>query len=77
LCQHLDDLASRIAKDPNKKRRRSMRRAAQRMRVKIRDLIDEAHKQIAHYLTRNYRLIFLPTSLDFRHGCQGKAENQI
>ncbi|MBW4491622.1 MAG: transposase [Oscillatoria princeps RMCB-10] len=61
LCQHLDDLVSRIARDPNKKRRRSMRRAAQRMRGKIRDLIDEAHKQIAHYLTRNYRLIFLPT----------------
>jgi putative transposase len=61
LCQHLDDFASRIAKAPNKKRRRSMRRAAQRMRVKIRDLIDEAHKQITHYLTRNYRLIFLPT----------------
>jgi putative transposase len=61
LCQHLDNLASRIARDPNKKRRRSMRRAAQRMRVKIRDLIDEVHKQVAHYLTRNYCLIFLPT----------------
>jgi putative transposase len=61
LCQHLDDLASRIAREPNKNRRRSMRRAAQRMRVKIRNLVDEAHKQIAHYLTRNYRLIFLPT----------------
>ena len=77
LCQHLDDLVSRTAKEPNKKRRRSMRRAAQRMRVKIRDLIDEAHKQVAHYLTRNYRLIFLPTSLDFRHGCQSKAKNKI
>jgi putative transposase len=74
LCQHLDNLASRIARDPNKKRRRSMRRAAQRMRTKIRDLIDEAHKQIAHYLTRNYRLIFLPTSLDFRHGCLWRCE---
>ena len=47
LCQHLDDLVSRIAKEPNKKRRRSMRRAAQSMRGKIRDLIDEADKQIA------------------------------
>ncbi|WP_232731805.1 RNA-guided endonuclease InsQ/TnpB family protein [Kamptonema formosum] len=61
LCQHLDNLASRISKEPNKKRRRSMRRAAHRMRGKIRDLVDETHKQIAHYLTRNYRLIFLPT----------------
>jgi hypothetical protein len=47
------------------------------MRVKIRDLIDEAHKQTAHYPTRNYRLIFMPTSLDFRHGCQARAKNQI
>ncbi|EKD07725.1 putative transposase [Arthrospira platensis C1] len=61
LCQHLDDLMSRIASCPSKKRRRRMRRAAQRMRIKIRNLIDEAHKQIAHYLTRNYSLIFLPT----------------
>ncbi len=61
LCQHLDDLMSRIASCPSKKRRRRMRRAAQRMRIKIRNLVDEAHKQIAHYLTRNYSLIFLPT----------------
>ena len=37
-----------------------MRKAAQRMRNKIRNLIDEAHKQIAHYLTHNYQVIFLP-----------------
>nr|WP_232731905.1 RNA-guided endonuclease TnpB family protein [Oscillatoria sp. PCC 10802] len=60
LCQHLDNFVGRIAKESKKRRRRSMRRAAQRMRGKIRDLIDEAHKQIAHYLIRNYRLIFLP-----------------
>ena len=27
----------------------------------IRNLIDEAHQQIAHYLTHNYKVIFLPT----------------
>ncbi|MCT7975940.1 hypothetical protein [Laspinema olomoucense] len=75
LCQHLDDLMSRIASCPSKKRRRRMRRAAQRMRTKIRNLVDETHKQIAHYLTRNYSLIFLPTSLDFQYGCQGEAKN--
>jgi putative transposase len=61
LCQHLDDLMSRIAKEPNRSRRRRMRQAAQRMRTKIRNLVDEAHKQIAHYLTCNYSVIFLPT----------------
>ncbi|RAQ41079.1 transposase [Arthrospira sp. O9.13F] len=61
LCQHLDDLMSRIAKEPCRLRRRRMRQAAQRMRTKIRNLVDEAHKQIAHYLTHNYSIIFLPT----------------
>jgi putative transposase len=59
LCQHLDDLISRSTK-VNAKVRRSMRRAANRIREKIQNLIDEVHKQSANYLTTNYRLIFLP-----------------
>lgn len=38
-----------------------MKRAAFRMRHKIRSLIDELHRKTACYLTKNYRLIFLPT----------------
>ena len=60
LCQHLDKLQSRLTK-ANSKQRRRMRMAAFRMRQRIRNLIMEAHKQIAHYLTNNYRLIFLPS----------------
>jgi putative transposase len=60
LCQHLDDLISRMSKSPSRQRKRN-RQAANRLRLKIRNLIDEAHKQIGHYLTRNYRIIFLPT----------------
>ncbi|MFE1747724.1 RNA-guided endonuclease InsQ/TnpB family protein [Coleofasciculus sp. H7-2] len=60
LCQYLDDLISRMSKVCRKQRRR-MRQAAHRMRIKIRHLIDEAHKQIVCYLTDNYRVIFLPT----------------
>ncbi|WP_197285417.1 MULTISPECIES: hypothetical protein [Planktothricoides] len=44
----------------NAKRRRSMRKAANRIREKIQNLIDEVHKKAAHYLTNNYGLIFLP-----------------
>lgn len=60
LCQHLDNLISRTHLACRKQRRR-MRQAAQRMRNKIRHLIDEAHQQIVCYLTDNYRVIFLPT----------------
>lgn len=60
VCQHLDNLISRMTKACRKQRRR-MRQAAHRMRSKIKNLIDEAHKQIVCYLSDNYRVIFLPT----------------
>ena len=60
LCQYLDNLSSRMSK-VNAKRRRRMRMAAFRLRQKIRDLMDECHRQVVSFLTDNYQLIFLPT----------------
>lgn len=61
LCQYLDKLMSRIAKCQHRRQRQKMRLAAGRMRTKIQNLVNELHKQVACYLTQNYRLIFLPT----------------
>jgi putative transposase len=61
LCQYLDKLMSRIAKSNSRHQRQKMRVAAGRMRTKIQDLVNEVHKQVACYLTQNYRVIFLPT----------------
>ncbi|MBW4639697.1 MAG: transposase [Gloeocapsa sp. UFS-A4-WI-NPMV-4B04] len=61
LCQHLDNLMSRKAKCLNRRQRQKMSIAAGRMRMKIQNLINEAHKQVACHLTQNYRVIFLPT----------------
>ena len=61
LCQQLDNLMSRADKCNNRRQRQKMRLAAGRMRTKIRDLVDELHKQVSCYLTENYRVIFLPT----------------
>lgn len=61
LCQHLDGLMSRLAKQTNRRQRQKMGKAAARMRSKIQNLINEAHKQVACYLTQNYGTIFLPT----------------
>jgi putative transposase len=47
LCQHLDNLMSRKAKCQNKRQRQKMSVAAGRMRTKIQNLVNEAHKQIA------------------------------
>jgi putative transposase len=71
LCRGLDDLISRTyAKKPDdgqsflhgKKRRWRMRRAALRMRRRIRDLIDEAHRKIALWLCENHRVVIWPLS---------------
>ena len=58
LCSHLDGLLSRIAlRRKAKKPVRSMRRAADRLRWKIRDLVDELHRKLADDLTRRYAVI--------------------
>ena len=42
LCHWLDDLISRTAKAPNRRKRRQMRSAQTRMRQRITNLVDEA-----------------------------------
>jgi putative transposase len=60
LCQHLDKLLSKIAKSPNKKQRYRMRKAARRMRWKIRDLRDEIHAKAARFLVNHFDIILIP-----------------
>lgn len=61
LCHYLDDLISRIAACPDKKKRYRMRQAANRMRWKIRDLRDELHWKTARFLVDTFDVILLPT----------------
>ena len=61
LCHHLDDLISRTDTEPNHQRRRRMRRAQDRLRQRIINLVDELHWQVARWLTSTYRVILLPT----------------
>lgn len=60
MSHHLDDLMSRLSKAAKQQRKR-MRQAAHRIRIRIRNLIDECQKQTACYLTSNYRIVYLPT----------------
>ena len=60
LCERLDDLLSRAAKSPAR-RRRNMRRAAGRMRIRIENLIQELHRKAARFLVDNFDVILLPT----------------
>ena len=59
LCQHQDNLLSRAARAPSK-RRRNMRRAAGRMTVRIQNLINELHHKTARFLVDNFDVILLP-----------------
>ncbi|MEB3280914.1 MAG: transposase [Lyngbya sp.] len=60
LCHHLDDLISRLTQTHAKQRQR-MKKAASRIRLKIRCLIDELHHQAARFLVDNFDVILLPT----------------
>ncbi|WP_364420578.1 transposase [Moorena sp. SIO3H5] len=60
LCQHLDNLLSRISKAKRGQKRR-MRKAARRMVIKIQNLINELHHKTARFLVDNFDVILLPT----------------
>ena len=60
LCERLDDLLSRAAKSPSR-RRRNMRRAVNKMRLRIENLVAELHRQAARFLVNNFDVILLPT----------------
>ncbi|GGA21973.1 hypothetical protein CYANOKiyG1_37040 [Okeania sp. KiyG1] len=60
LCYYLDDLISRLTKAKSKTKQR-MKKAASRMRLKIRNLIDELHHKAALFLVQNFDVILLPT----------------
>lgn len=64
LCKRLDRILSQIAKAVGRKEKRNrfnLRKKAEKLRVKIRNLIDECHKKTACWLTKNYTDIFIPT----------------
>ena len=60
LCQHLDDLYSRISKAVGGKKRR-MRKAARRVIIRVQNLVAELHHKTARFLVNNFDVILLPT----------------
>ncbi|OKH58964.1 hypothetical protein NIES2130_11670 [Scytonema sp. HK-05] len=60
LCAYLDNLYSRISKAKGTPKYR-MLKASRRMRERIRNIVDEAHKQVAHYLCSQFDVILLPS----------------
>ena len=61
LCVHLDRLLSRIATCTVRRKKRTMRRAANQIRKRIRCLVKELHSKLVHFLVSNFDVILLPT----------------
>ncbi len=59
LCHALDDLTSRREKASGARKRR-MKKAQQRLRNRVHDLVNELHHKVAAYLTMNYETIVIP-----------------
>ena len=59
LCFYLDDLMSKMSKAKSKRKRR-LRKASDRIRWKIKDLISEIHFKAANFLCKFYEVIILP-----------------
>lgn len=74
LAHYLDDLLSRASKAPSR-RKQKMYLAAARMRVRIRNLVDDLHYQAIGWLLRNYTTIILPEG-NFTNACK-RAKRKI
>ncbi|MEZ5672984.1 MAG: transposase [Thiotrichaceae bacterium] len=60
LCLNLDKLYSKISKAACQQKR-NLKKAAERMRWKLYDLIDDLHKKTAHFLCKTFDTVFIPT----------------
>ena len=61
LCLSLDRLHSRMTQeDVRHKQRYNMKRAAARLRKRIRSVVDEVHHKLSKWLCQNFRVIIIP-----------------
>ena len=60
LCSHLDKLLSNAKLEKRRFAKRNKYKAADRMRLHIRNLIDELHHKAARFLVDNFDVILLP-----------------
>ena len=62
LCHNLDKLISKYSKPEVRHRKRyRMKKAAMRMRKRIRNLVDDLHKKLAKWIAVNFRVVLLPS----------------
>ncbi|MCE5317854.1 MAG: RNA-guided endonuclease TnpB family protein [Parachlamydia sp.] len=60
LCLNMDKLIAKSSKSKCKAKR-NIKKALERLRWKIKDLIEELHKKLAHFLVKTFDKILIPT----------------
>jgi putative transposase len=60
LCFQLDKLVSRLSSSPSQQKRR-LKKATDRLRCQIQNLVKELHHKVARFLVDNFDVILLPT----------------
>lgn len=72
LCHVMDKLQAKWSqRDVRHRKRYRLQKAARRLRERVRNLVDEAHKKLAKWLCDNFRVVLLPafaTSAMIRRG---------
>ena len=71
-CLNLDRLQSRMSK-ANRRHEKRMRRAAARLRQRMRDMVNDLHHKAAKWLCENYGVILLP---NFQAGKMSERTNR-
>lgn len=75
LCVHMDRLVSKRDLERNAFKRLRLKRALNRLRHKVKDLVKELHYKIARFLVSNFKVVFIP---DFQtSGMSEKASRKI
>lgn len=74
LCTHLDKLMSEMSQSKSDRKYR-LKKAARRLRWKIKDLVGELHYKLAVWLCKTFKVVLLPT---FEvSGMIGKSDRKI
>ena len=60
-CLSIDKLLSRITTESNHKRKANLVRVSRRLKKRLRNKVDEVHKQLCKFIVTNFDLILLPT----------------
>lgn len=61
LCLRIDSIISKLKKAPTRSKKTSLKRALNRLKWQVWDLISELHNKVVRFLADNFAVVLLPT----------------